>query len=104
MAYGLPFAGSSRIYRNEAAPIAAIIALRQASENCVRQMSVSEAWRYLYPQLTFHHWVSRDVEKAIDLLGKLLAEVPVYLLECRPDRGAVQVVENIVFPEKGVRQ
>ena len=33
MAYGLPYAGSSRIFRNSSAPIRAIVVLRQSPEN-----------------------------------------------------------------------
>ena len=101
-AYGLPFAGSSGIYRNESAPIAAIVALRQAPHNQIRPMNRAEAFRFLYPQLTVHQWEPDSVAAAADLLLELLNQVPVFLLECRPDLGAVEAAEQAIFPERSV--
>lgn len=101
-AYGLPFAGSSGIYRNESAPIAAIVALRQAPHNQIRPMNRAEAFRFLYPQLTVHQWEPDSVAAAADLLLELLDQVPVFLLECRPDLGAVEAAEQAIFPERSV--
>ena len=41
-AYGLPYAGSSGIYRNEKAPVSAIIVLRQAYENRIQRLGMLE--------------------------------------------------------------
>ena len=101
-AYGLPFAGSSGIYRNESAPIAAIVALRQAPYNRIRPMKASEAFRFLYPELTLHHWEADSVSRGMDLLLALLSRVPVYLLECRPDREAVETASRVIFPERSL--
>lgn len=92
--YGLPYAGSSGIYRNESAPVKAIIVLRQAKENQIRLLRPGESIKHLYPETTVHRWDKRFTETAVDLLTSLTAMVPVYLLECRPDRGAVELVKN----------
>lgn len=94
MGYGLPYAGSSGIYRNESAPVKAIIVLRQAKENRLRLLHPGEAIRHLYPQTMVHRWDKNFTEAAVDLLTRLTAMVPVYLLECRPDRGAVELVKE----------
>ncbi len=93
-AYGLPFAGTSGIYRNESAPLKAVVALRQAESNNVRQIRSAEAFRYLYPETMIHRW-DRDFEsKATDLLLDVLSDIPVFLLECRPDQEAVEKLKK----------
>lgn len=96
-AYGLPYAGSSGIYRNEKAPVSAVVVLRQAEENRIRQLGMLEIIQKLYPETTVHQWEPDFIEKALTLLTELAGEVPVYLLECRPDRGAVEAVKNVLI-------
>lgn len=102
--FGLPYAGSSGIYRNENAPLAAVILLRQAEENRLRRMKAVEAFPDLYREITVHRWDRNFVSESTELLLQLLCEIPVYLLECRPDQEAVQLVRDEIFsgnPENG---
>ena len=96
-AYGLPYAGSSGIYRNESAPVRAIVVLRQAGENRIRALRPGEAVRLLFPETAIHRWDRSFVEKAMDLLAELAGTVPMYMLECRPDRGAVELLKNTLL-------
>lgn len=100
-AYGLPYAGSSGIYRNESAPVRAVVVLRQAKENRIRPLRPAEAIRYLYPEVTIHHWDRDFTERAVNLLTDLVTAVPVYLLECLPDQGAVELTKRIIFENEG---
>lgn len=97
--YGLPYAGSSGIYRNESAPVKAIIVLRQAMENKLCLLHPGEAIKHLYPETAVHRWDKSFTEKAVDLLNSLTAMVPVYLLGCRPDQGAVELLKNTLKKE-----
>lgn len=99
-AYGLPYAGSSGVYRNQSAALQGVVVLRQAEENRIRRLSPAQAARFLYPELTIHHWDRSFTERAMDLLAGLVTAVPVYLLECLPDRGAVDLTKQAVFPEQ----
>ena len=104
-AFGLPYAGSSGIYRNESAPLAAVILLRQAKENRLRKLKALEAFPDLYREVTVHRWDRKFVSESTELLLQLLQEIPVYLLECRPDQEAVQLVRDEIFgrsPEDGI--
>lgn len=96
-AYGLPYAGSSGIYRNEKAPLSAVVVLRQAEENRIRRLGMLEIIQKLYPETTVHQWEPDFIEKVLTLLTELAGEVPIYLLECRPDRGAVEAVKNVLI-------
>ena len=96
-AFGLPLAGSSYTYRNENAPADAIVVLRQSPENRIRRLGSTEAFRYLYPEVTVHQWHRPWVEKASSILLDLISHVPVWLLECRPDQGAVQLLKETIM-------
>lgn len=93
-AYGSPYAGTSGIYKNQSAPLKALILLRQGKENKMRCLNITEALRYIYPELTVHHWEKDFVARATDLCIDLLNYIPVYMLECRPDESAVQLLKE----------
>ena len=93
-AYGFPCAGTSGIYKNDLAPLSAIILLQQAKENRLSRITEADAFRRIYPELSMHHWDKRFVAKATDLCLQLLAEIPVYLLECRPEENAALLVKK----------
>ena len=97
--YGFPLAGSSRIFRNESAPIEAIVVLRQAPSNRIRPMSPAEAIRALLPEFSIHRWDREFLDRVLDLGTALLTAVPVYLLECTPEEAAVELLQKTI--EKG---
>lgn len=94
MAYGLPYAGSSRIYRNESAPVTAICMLEQAAANEVQLLTPAQALRKLYPQITIHSWDAGYVQSVLPLIEDLVLSVPACLLRCRPDQEATEIVKN----------
>lgn len=93
-AYGSPYAGTSGIYRDDSAPLAAIVVLRQAGENRLQPLTAAEAFRHLYPEVSIHHWDAGFATAATDLCLDLLGQVPVYLLECLPDADAALVLQK----------
>ena len=93
-AYGSPFAGSSGIYKNESAPIGAIVVLRQAGENTLTVLNPSEAFRLLYSETVIPKWYQDAHEEMIHLVMKLASEIPVVMLQCIPDESAVEVLEQ----------
>ena len=98
-AFGLPYAGSSGIYRNEAAPVAAIVTLSQGPENEITRLTPMEAVRRLLPEFTIHRWDGDFVSRAMSLLLQLVQQVPVYHLSCRPDEGAVRLLHDTIKKE-----
>ena len=98
-AWGLPYAGSSGIYRNESLPLAAIVLLEQGQENSLRPLKAAEALRRLYPEMMLHRWDKKFLEKAMDLAEELLAEVPVWCLRCRPDAQAAELLKETLKKE-----
>ena len=92
--YGSPYAGTSGIYKNENAPLKAIVILRQAPQNSLRPIGFSEAFPLIWPELSLRRWDADFVEKAMELCGALLADVPVYLLECLPEESAAKLLKE----------
>ncbi len=94
LAWGSPYAGSSRCYRNESCPVRAIVLLQQAGTCAIRRLKTAEAVRRVYAGLNVHTWDRFFVTKALDLTMELIARVPVYELSCTPDEAAVTILEN----------
>ncbi len=94
--FGLPYAGSSRVYLNRHAPLSAIVVLRQGPENQIRRLRPGEAFRHLYPELSFQRWDASITQEIMELLSALLQQIPVFLLVCRPDREAVEITKNAI--------
>lgn len=98
-AWGIPYAGTSRIYRNDHAPISAVVVLRQAKHNRIQRLQGGEIFRCLYPELSVHHWEQWYVNKVTSLLQKMIFDVPVFLLECLPEESAVQLLHQTLEKE-----
>ena len=95
-AYGLPYAGSSGIYCNDQAPVAALVLLGQARENTIRQVRPAQAVRTLFPEVSKQGWDPMWTDRAVELLTQLVTQVPVYRLDCLPDRTAVDCLRDVL--------
>lgn len=93
---GSPWAGTSGIYRPEQLPIAGIFLVNKASENSVQRLGIS-AFAPLFTQTIVNSWDFSFMDKLTLLYERLLQQVPVYCLNCRPDEEAVQLVRATLF-------
>ena len=98
-AFGSPFAGTSGIYRNESAPVRALVVLRQAPENTIRRLSVAEAFRAIYSESVLPRWHTEAHQHVISLVTEIVSEIPVYLLACTPDERPVTLLRNTLEGE-----
>lgn len=99
-AYGMPYAGTSGIYRNESAPVKIVFVIRKAEKNSIRKLSLSEALRYLYPEVTVHRWDKEFVNTIMDYLICFATQVPIYMLECLPEKSAVELAKTVLESQK----
>lgn len=95
-AYGLPWKGSSEYCLNKKAELCGVVVLRQSEVNRITRLD-KEAAEYFMPHVFLPHWDKECLSSALDTFDKLIGNVPVYLLECRPDEEAVQITKNAVF-------
>ncbi len=97
--FGSPYAGSSGIYRNESAPIRAIVVLTQAPENRIEVLRGRNAFFPLYRETLMNTWNPVYMERMTDLILDAAESIPVYHLACRPDADAVKLVKKTVFSD-----
>lgn len=95
--FGSPYAGSSGIYRNESAPIKAIVVIEQGPDNVIRRLHGREAFLPLFRETLMNTWNKEYMEKMTDLLMDAACQIPVYHLSCRPDQDAVNTVKNEIL-------
>lgn len=91
-AAGSPYAGSSKRYVNESAPVCGVVLLEQGTENQVRLLSPGKAFQGLYPHLTVNDWNPWYVETIVDQLELFTRERPVFRFSCTPDETAVETL------------
>lgn len=94
LAWGSPYAGSSRCHVNEKCPVTAIVSLQQAKECSLKRLHSAEAFREIWSGLTVYKWDKWFVERAADLILDLIETVPVFRFCCTPDKGAVEYLEQ----------
>lgn len=91
-AFGTPWSGSSSKFVNGSVPIHAIVMLEQAPYNAIRQLSRQEAVIRLMPRCFLPYFDDHLMETATNIVEQIIETTPVYLLECRPDKEAVDLV------------
>lgn len=96
-AYGTPWCGKDGINKNEKWPLAGICFLEQAQENRIRRLSPAEAIPLVLEQ-TLRRLQPKSMERLLTLLDQLLREVPVYLLENRPEPDAARLSFEAMRP------
>lgn len=94
LAWGSPYAGSSRCHINESCPVTAIVMLEQADSCSMKRLHPSEAFRAVWSGLTIHSWDKWFVEEACNLTIDLVQKVPVFKFCCTPDVAAVEYLEK----------
>ena len=91
---GSPYAGSSRVYKNEKVAMRAIVMLQQSRENKIRRLKSGEAFLRIYRQITVNGWDRDFVNQVITMIEELIADLPVYELSCTPDERAVNLLDS----------
>lgn len=95
--YGTPWSGLPSECNNNYSSLNAIVMLEQASENSIYKLNTSEAISRLMPRCFWPYYDSGLMDIAISNLERLLKNVPIYLLKCMPDMGAVELVYKTIW-------
>ena len=94
--YGSPWSGKTPCYKAESAPLAAIVRIRQCPENKIHRLSPVEAYASIYSSCSAFREIRGTADGIHATLQKLVATVPMYLLDCRPDAEAAQLCHTTV--------
>lgn len=90
--YGTPCSGSKDKFINSSVNLEAVVILEQSCENSIRTLSKSESIAYLMPRCFLAYYDTKFMEMAINIFEEIINLIPVYLLKCRPDFEAVELV------------
>ncbi len=97
VAWGTPWHGSSPYCENTSVPVKALVVLKQAPENSIRELTGFEKVTAVSNSVFYPQWLENGMELCLETLDHLLSALPVYELSCRPDEEAVQLTEEAVF-------
>lgn len=95
--YGTPWSGLPSECNNNSAQLSAIVMLEQADENSIYKLNTKEAISRLMPRCFLPYYDGGLMNIAISNLEELMRDIPVYLLKCRPDMGAVELVYKTIW-------
>ena len=91
--HGTPWSGKTEINENIEAPLRAVVFLKQDKKNQISRLDSQEAVFRLMREIFIYPY-REMADKALQTADKLLRSTPCYLLGCRPDFEAVQLVKN----------
>lgn len=97
LGWGTPWHGSSPYCENTNAPVCAMIVLKQAPENSIRELMGFEKVTAVSNSVFYPRWLENGMELCLETLDHLLTKLPVYELSCRPDEDAVKLTEETIF-------
>lgn len=90
--FGTPWSGSSLDFKNSSVPITSIIILQQAQENTIRRLNSGELTNMLLPRCFLPFFDENMMNLAADTFSKLTEKITAFLLCCRPEKQAVELV------------
>lgn len=96
MIYGSPWSGKTPCYKNEFAPLRAIVRLSQAPYNKITSLKGITAYAAVAPSASSMKWNKSIADGLHVTLSKLINSSGVYHLECLPDEAAAQLCFNTV--------
>lgn len=94
--YGSPWSGKTPCYKAESAPLGAVVRISQNPENSIHRLSPVQAYASMYSSCSAFREIRNTADGIHSTLVQLVGAVPMYRLECRPDREAAELCHNTV--------
>ncbi len=86
--FGSPWSGKTPCYRSISYPIGGIVQLSQAPYNKIERLRPLAAYASLVPSISGKRWDKQVAEGLHETENLLAGQVPVWHLECLPDKNA----------------
>ena len=99
LACGSPWGGKENLGSNVVIPLQAVFQIEWDEEGRgtqIQRLGPGEAFQCLYSQ-THKPKTSEGVRKTLDLIGKMLRQVPVYSFRSQPTREAMRVAHDALY-------
>ncbi len=97
--YGTPWCGKEGYQQNSSAPIGAICVLKQSKTNNIKRIDNSQALKHLMPQVYMPSG-ELPLSQTLSLMGKVIENVPIYMLECDISETAFKTSYNKLISKK----
>ena len=97
IAYGTSWSGKHDLSMPRRAPLGGIAFLRRGEENAIRRLEPAEGVELLISQ-SLRYLTAEQMLLQLELLDRLLREVPVWLLTCRNDDEAAALSRSHMAP------
>lgn len=91
IAYGSPWSGKTRCYKNISAPVGAVVRIRRADFNQISRLTVPHAYASLYSSSSGLKHEKTMVDGLHESIARIAVSTPCYVLDCRPDEEAARV-------------
>ena len=89
--YGSPWSGKTPCYKNESAPVGALVQLEQAPENHIVPLRMTQAYPHILSSVSGLKVMPDMMDLLYGSIARLLELRPVYLLRCLPNPDAARV-------------
>lgn len=98
--FGSPWSGKTPCYKNESYPLAACVRLSQAPYNKIHRLSIPQGYAAIHPSCPPDFAYDDALYDHIsNTLSDVLAQIPMFHLECLPDADAARLSCKTVFGE-----
>ncbi len=91
IAYGSPWSGKTRCYKNMEAPVGGIIRIVRAPHNKARRLSPIESYASLMASFSGMTWEKELADGRDKTIQGIIGSVPCWAMECLPDEDAARV-------------
>ncbi len=97
MMYGTPWSGKTNINTNKSVELKAVVFLRQAYENSISKVvNPLEALQVILPEV-YKPVFEEMINLNMDMLDKLIKNVPMYIMYCNISKEAVDIVKKTII-------
>ena len=96
IAYGSPWSGKTRCYKNLQAPVGGIIRIVRAPYNKARRFGIIESYASLMTSVSGMTWEKELADGRDKTLQGIISSVPCWAMECLPDEDAARVCSQAV--------
>lgn len=96
VAYGSPWSGKTRCYKNLEAPVGGVVRISRAPYNRARRLSVIESYASLMTSCSGIVWEKELADGRDRTIQSIIRNTPCWVMECLPDEDAARVCCNAV--------
>lgn len=89
--YGTPWSGKTRCYQKDSAELKGIFCMRQSGENRLVRLDAVKAFSELLKSTSLMRCDLESYRKIVQTLSAIVEHTPVYRLENRPEKAAVEL-------------